>query len=170
MFLFKSQGKKIIILIFVLLLPILYTRYSSLLNYDSLTFLRREELMVTATKLFLKNPLFGVGLNNFIPTGADLLLSGPSRFLQPVHNIFLLTLSETGIIGFIGLIILIGYPIITLLKLNPKPYPLNPRLLIWGLIIFLGMFDHYFLTLPQGYRLLFLVWGLSTAYSNDRID
>ena len=167
-FIFNSQGKKILILIFVLLLPILYTRYFSLFNFDSLTLLRREELVVTAIKLWTKNPLLGVGLNNFIPNGADLLLSGPSRFLQPVHNIFLLTLSETGIVGLIGLIVLIGYPIFVLIKLYPKPFTLTPMLLIWSVIIFLGMFDHYFLTLPQGYRLLFLVWGLSLSTFNKQ--
>jgi len=107
----------------------------------------------------LKSPLYGVGANNFIPAQASDLVVGPNRFLQPVHNIFLLALSETGLIGLIGLVGLIGYPIF-------KPYsyrlPLT-ALLPWAVIIFLGMFDHYFLTLPQGYRLLFLVWGLSLS-------
>lgn len=157
----KKQGKILLIIGVLMLLPILFARFSSLINYDNLAFIRREELSITALTLWKQSPLFGVGLNNFIPTGADLLLAGPSRFLQPVHNIFLLTLSETGLVGLVGLLLLIGFPILKLFKLSPKPYSLNPILLIWGVIIFLGMFDHYFLTLPQGYRLLFLVWGLS---------
>ncbi len=152
MFILKSHGRKLVILIALLLLPILYIRYTSLLNFDSLALTRREELSVTAFSLWRQSPILGKGLNNFIPQGADLLLSGPSRFLQPVHNIFLLALSETGLIGLIGLISLIGYPVYK-----------RKLLLIWGVIVFLGLFDHYFLTLPQGYRLLFLVWGLSMA-------
>lgn len=141
-----------IIFIMIILSPVLFTRFSSLFNFDNLTLLRREELLGNAWDLFLKNPFFGAGLNNFIPALANNLVSGPSRFLQPVHNIFLLALSETGLIGFIGLVILIFYPMI-----KAKNY------LPWLIIIFLGMFDHYFLTLPQGYRLLFLVWGLSLS-------
>ena len=151
MFVFKAQGRKLIILISILLLPILYARYSSLFNFDSLTLLRREELTFTALNLWIFHPLFGVGLNNFIPTAANALLTGPSRFLQPAHNIFLITLSETGLVGLTGLTLLIAYPIF-----NRKKF-----LLVWSVIIFLGLFDHYFLTLAQGYRLLFLVWGLS---------
>jgi hypothetical protein len=100
--------------------------------------------------MFLNYPVFGIGLNNFVPAMAGNLTIGPSRFLQPVHNIFLLVLSETGLTGLIGLFVLIVYPMTRLKNLLP-----------WLIIIFLGLFDHYFLTLPQGYRLFFLVWGLS---------
>lgn len=161
MFVLKSQGRKLMILFFLLLLPVLYTRYSSIFSFDNLTLLRREELSLTAIDLWTAYPLFGAGLNNFIPKAADALLTGPSRFLQPVHNIFLLSLSETGVVGVIGLVGLIGYPIWRLLKPSPTTYHLQTLLLVWGVIIFLGLFDHYFLTLPQGQRLLFLIWGLS---------
>lgn len=142
---------------FLIVSPILFIRFSSLLNFDNLTMLRREELIENSWQIFVAHPLFGVGLNNFIPTLAGNLITGPSRFLQPVHNIFLLTLSETGLIGLIGLIALIAYP---LRKLFTYHFSLVTTL-PWLILIFLGMFDHYFLTLPQGYRLLFLVWGLS---------
>jgi len=148
----QSKARFLLLLAVIILLPILYTRFSSLANFDNLTFVRRGELSLIAIKIWATSPIFGVGLNNFIPTAADLLLSGPSRFLQPVHNIFLLALAETGIAGLAGLIILIGYPIYKSSKLN---------LFLWGVVFFLGMFDHYFLTLPQGYRLLFLIWGLT---------
>lgn len=156
--LLNSKGRFLLLLGIVLLLPILYARFSSLLNFDNLTLLRREELSLTAFSIWQSSPIFGVGLNNFIPAASNELLSGPSRFLQPVHNIFLLSLAETGVLGFLGLLGLLGYPIIMLFKLRTI-------LLIWGVIIFLGLFDHYFLTLPQGYRLLFLIWGLSLSRS-----
>lgn len=161
--LLTKRWKMVLVLLILILSPLLFTRFASIFNYDQLTFLRREELNEAAFNMFLSSPIFGIGLNNFIPAASDKLLAGPSRFLQPVHNIFLLTLSETGVIGVMGLIGLIGYPIFALLKLSPKPYTLNPLLLVWGTIFFLGLFDHYFLTLPQGYRLLFLVWGLSLS-------
>lgn len=156
--LFLLRRKWLVVLIVIMLTasPILYTRYSTLVNFDNLTLLRREQLSEVAIKLWLAHPLLGVGLNNFIPTASDSLLVGPSRFLQPVHNIFLLSLAETGILGLLGLLGLIGYPIFRLLKLRTL-------LIVWAVTIFLGLFDHYFLTLPQGYRMLFLIWGMSIS-------
>jgi len=159
--LLNRKWKIILIMVVLILSPVLLTRYSSLLNFDNLTILRREELMRSAWQMFTKYPIFGVGLNNFIPAMADQLVAGPSRFLQPVHNIFLLVLSETGVIGMIGVIGLIGFPIWRLSVLLTTYCKLRTFLLSWIIILFLGMFDHYFLTLPQGYRILFLVWGLS---------
>ncbi len=146
--------------------PFLYTRFSSIFNFDSLALLRREQLGGVALQLFLKNPLLGVGVNNFIPAGSTQLLVGPNRFLQPVHNIFLLSASETGILGLIFLITLIGFPIRRLIKAMDS-FPAKVLVIVWIIIIFLGLFDHYFLTLPQGYRMLFLVWGLSFGLFNE---
>lgn len=158
--LIRNRSRILLLIAVIFLMPVLYTRFSSLVNFDNLTFVRREELSWIAIKIWSPSPLFGVGLNNFIPAASDLLLSGPSRFLQPVHNIFLLTLAETGIVGLVGLVVLIGYPIFQIFKLPPRSYPV---LFVWGAIVFLGMFDHYFLTLPQGYRLLFFIWGLNLS-------
>lgn len=160
----------IIIIIIFILSPVLFTRFSSLFNFDNLTLIRRTELMGDSWKLFQKFPLTGTGLNNFIPAMAANLVSGPSRFLQPVHNIFLLSLAETGIVGLMGFMILIGWPIrfmvyrlwfIDKTKSATAMYDTRYTIIPWFIIIFLGLFDHYFLTLPQGYRLLFLIWGLS---------
>lgn len=160
--LLTKKWKIMLVFLILILSPFLYTRFASVFNYDQLTFLRREELNEVASKIFLSFPIFGVGLNNFIPYVSEQVVAGPSRFLQPVHNIFLLALSETGILGLLGLLGLMGYPIF---KLYSYRLPLT-SLLPWAVIIFLGLFDHYFLTLPQGYRLIFLIWGLSLSYSN----
>lgn len=176
LFLVKNKWRILTIVLFLIISPVLFTRFSSLLNFDNLALLRREELIGSAWQLFLHFPIFGVGLNNFIPAMANNLITGPSRFLQPVHNIFMLSLSETGIVGFAGLLFLIGYPIRKLVTCHTDfiECPRQSRdlslitLLPWLIIIFLGMFDHYFLTLPQGYRLLFLVWGLSFSALSSR--
>lgn len=154
-----SAGKRWIIfaaLIFLLASPFLYTRYYSLLNFDNLAYFRREELLEISLNLFKHYPFFGVGLNQFIIEASDQILVGPNRFLQPVHNIFLLTLAETGVVGLVGLLGLIGYPVLRLFKHRTT-------VLLWGTVLFLGLFDHYFLTLPQGQRMLFLVWGLTLS-------
>jgi O-antigen ligase len=60
----------------------------------------------------MQNPFLGVGLNNFIPEAmSSVFLSGTNRFLQPVHNIFLLVLAESGLVGLVGFLIFLLYPI-----------------------------------------------------------
>ncbi|MBI3290105.1 O-antigen ligase family protein [Candidatus Microgenomates bacterium] len=62
---------------------------------------RRIELSRTALDMVRDEPLTGVGLGNFIVRLPE--YGGTpqiSWWLQPVHNVFLLILAETGIIGF----------------------------------------------------------------------
>jgi O-antigen ligase len=159
-FIMRRKIKWLLILL-ILIFPVIFTRFNSALSFDSLSLIRRGDLAEIAIIQFYQSPIFGSGLNNFInQVSTSSLVSGPSRFLQPVHNIFLLTLSETGILGFVGFMLFIGYP---LLKLWKKRDLIFSKYLFfaWGILIFLGMFDHYFLTLPQGQRIFFLIWGLS---------
>ena len=167
LFLIRSKWLIFIVIVLLALSPAIYIRYESLLSFDELSFLRRDNLQEVSWVIFLSHPIFGVGLNNFIPFSADSFLVGPSRFLQPVHNIYLLLLSETGILGLLGFLVMLGYPIFKLAKLPIASYYL---LLLWESIIFLGFFDHYFLTQPQGIRLLFLIWGLTVALISTKIS
>ncbi len=116
----------------------------------------RIKLAEASLQLFKRSPLFGIGLNNFVsvlPT-AD-IDSAVIWKLQPVHNIFLLVLSELGIVGLAGFIYLIYKSIKSCMKYN--------QLLILPLLAILltGMFDHYWLTLQQNQLLFALVVGLS---------
>lgn len=109
----------------------------------------RLELMSAAFKIIKTHLIFGAGLNNFIPN----LVKVSNTFinaweLQPVHNIFLLVLSEVGIVGFI-LFCLSLYTFFL-----PNSYPLFA-------IIFTGMSDHYWLTLQQNILLFVYVLALS---------
>lgn len=157
---FNLRGRWLIatFVLLIILMPVLFTRYLSLVNFDNLTLLRREQLAEDAVKVFLSSPFLGIGINNFIPYTSSEIITGPSRFLQPVHNIYLLSLAETGLIGILGFICLVVYPI--------WKTPNKNLFFIWIIILFLGIFDHFFLTLPQGYRLLFLVWGITISCSN----
>ncbi len=165
------RGKKLwfFCLLILLISPILYVRYASLVGVDNLTLIRREQLAESAIKIFWHSPIFGIGINNFIPFASSQLIAGPSRFLQPVHNIFLLSLAETGIVGTLGFLIFIGVPMYLLFKFRSFINNWKEYMYIWIIIIFLGIFDHFFLTLPQGYRLLFMVWGLSLALVSKEI-
>ena len=115
------------------------------------SFSRRSQLTKMALAMAKDHPLTGVGLNNFtVVMDRYGYIPATTRFLQPVHNIYLLLLSETGLIGFLGF----GY---LLFKgrswFTDKVRPCHPALLLF----FLGLFDHWPLTLQTGLLLFFMI-------------
>lgn len=130
------------------------TRFLNINLFDE-AIAQRVELAKAAFAMFSKNPILGVGVNNFLPNLPFYIQqAGNTLFLQPVHNIFLLVLSETGIIGF-------GFFMWFLFKTFNKIARRNALgLVLFSEILFLGFFDHYFLTLQQGQLLLALSLGL----------
>jgi len=71
-------------------------------------FLERLYLAKRAGDIVVKNPLIGVGLNNYILNLPRSDVVGFSWELQPVHNIFLLTFSEVGLIGLLVFTLLLA--------------------------------------------------------------
>ena len=127
---------------------------------------QRLELTRGAWSMFVKNPILGVGINNFL-TNISLYQkpTGLSFFLQPVHNIFLLILSQAGVVGFLFFALFMKKTLVKINGTNPKI-----KLLLFVLIyeIFaLGFFDHYFLTLQQGQLILSFVLGISWTKINS---
>ncbi len=86
--------------------------------------------------------------------------------LQPVHNIYLLILSQIGIFGLIIFLIFIIKSIKNLLKKitdtkkETKDFYVAVLTLL-GSLLFVGMFDHFFLTIQQGQLMLVLILGFS---------
>lgn len=91
-----------------------------------------------------ENFIFGTGLNTFTMF---------NHALQPVHNIYLLIFAETGIIGLLLFLYLI-------FKAIQKK---NSSLIMIVLII--GGFDHYFITLQQNILLLAVIFGATFSES-----
>ncbi len=92
----------------------------------------------------IENPFFGVGLGRPIYPGQQ----------QPIHNLYLLIANEIGLVGlsfflfFIILIIRNSFEI-----RNSK---LEIQIIILLAILLLGMFDHYFWTIPAGQLMLWI--------------
>lgn len=105
----------------------------------------RHELSRAAITMWKSYPLLGVGLNAFLGELPTVLSARYQFFLQPVHSIYLLLLSELGIIGVICIGWLLSTMMTKLLRL-PNRMPLI-LFFIYGLI---GTIDHYPLTLQQG--------------------
>jgi len=129
------------------------------MNWLEESFWRRIQLAVAAWQMFKGSPLLGVGLGNFIPRLPQFLLFQKIYFWQPVHNLFLLILAETGLGGLFLAVYIFK---LILRKLWRKKVW---SLLFSFLVIFLtGLLDHYWLTLPQTQLLFSLIVGLGWSY------
>lgn len=110
--------------------------------------LRRAVLEQIALKMFAAHPFFGVGWNQFT---VQLELYGfvpaPMRFIQPVHHIFLLLLSELGIIG---IVIWIMWTWI-LTKVGSR------YLLFLAPLTIIGSLDHYLFSLNPGRMMIVFI-------------
>jgi O-antigen ligase len=121
--------------------------------FKSESILQRISLIKISTKMFLENPFFGVGLNNFI-ANIPKYLDNNLWILQPVHNIYLLVLVESGLIGL--LLFFVG-----IVKIFDKASINKYFFLIFIFILISGYFDHYWLTIQQNLILVTLVAALN---------
>ncbi|KKP25527.1 MAG: hypothetical protein UR13_C0008G0043 [Candidatus Woesebacteria bacterium GW2011_GWD1_31_12] len=144
----------IFILILIYVNP--YLNYTFLfIDFGSRTFSHRIELLKSSLHLIKQNFFVGVGLNNFIPN----LVKVSNGFLnswelQPVHNIYLLIFSETGIIGLMLFVYLLIRSFI---------FSKGIKVYIFSLyaILITGLSDHYWITLQQNILLFTFVLALS---------
>ena len=127
---------------------------------------QRQQLITQSFLMIQKNPVFGIGVNNFFNNLAVPKEQTDLSFVQPVHNIFLLVFSETGLIGFCSAIYLFYKALRKVFFRFTKKGSKYILLLIFS-IIFLGFFDHYFLTIQQGQILLSIVFGTTLSYRNS---
>lgn len=120
-------------------------------GWDKESISKRWELMVIAFKMWRQNLWFGVGANNFLVRLPEYLNKNGVLWLQPVHNIFLYIVSELGILGSIALGWLIW---------ERKWWRKEGKLLMIGLLVISGLFDHYWFSLWQNWWLALLVLAL----------
>lgn len=148
-------GKKKRFLCLMIALMLIFAFMLSGGFWQSESFWQRQKLAIISFDMALSNPIFGVGLNNFIGRIPSYWGNvSQVYFLQPVHNIYLLVLSEAGAVGFMLFLWLI---FVLIRKSKEKQRNVLAALLI---ILLTGMFDHYWLTLQSTQLLFSLVIGL----------
>lgn len=182
------QVKKLVVILLLLIFPFHIFLFGSL-NYQS-SLSRRDELVDISFKMIESSPVFGVGFGNFIRRMDDFgIVSGWIRFLQPVHNIYLLYFSETGFPGFLMFVfplIYLGWlglrrfwslykapsyieatgPSTATLGLLVKKKEEDNRRIVFFItlsyfqLLLFGLFDHFLVTLPQGVLLFWLITAL----------
>ncbi len=164
----KKRKTWLLLLTLPLFILLLYSFYFSqrFFNFQilSTSIIPRVDLLVVSLKIISQNFFFGVGLHNFYFHEVLFQKDLTGTYLQPVHNIFLLIASETGIVG---LLTFVYFTISTgkrLIKNFSSFYSFNERMVL--IILFIswiiqGIFDHYFLTTQQGLLLTTVIFSLS---------
>ena len=180
----QKKSRFIPIFLILILYTIYYILYTCSIS-DPQNFQKRWQLTLSAWQMFKNNPFFGIGLGHFIPKLAQFPQKGQIFWLQPVHNIFLLVMAETGLAGlgiFLGvlgatykrLVYGIGYMVYGIKgkkKTLKEYYILHTTyyiLLSLSAILLLGLFDHYWLTLQQNQLLFALILGLCWTHFNSK--
>jgi len=102
-------------------------------------------------------PLLGIGIGNFVWEIRQMINLLSSWIHQPVHNVYLLIASETGLIG---LFLFLFFIFQLLRKINRQEGFL---LLLVFSFLFIALFDHFFWTLQQGQLMFWLVLGIMKA-------
>lgn len=133
-----------LVLVVTLILPLAATSQNPSLS-------RRGRFFNISVETAKENFLYGVGPGNFVSVLGDI------SFNQPVHNIFLLILAESGIFAFVFFIVIL------FLTIRDSVSPLHFSVFLISLlqIIFVGSLDHYFWTIHQTLLLLWIVLGFS---------
>jgi len=130
--------------------------------FESESVVVRNALNTSAIRMWQDAPVFGVGLGNFLVALPHYLVSRQIYFLQPVHNIYLLLLSQIGIVGSIGVISL---GVLTARHILRNKNNNSIFAIAFLGILLLGLTDHYLLTLQEGQLLTACVAGLLFAGS-----
>lgn len=134
--------------LFLILLPYLMTKMNfASLSADSIN--RRNYLNKAAFEIFKSKQLWGTGLNNFTVFLEEFNQSRELiRFIQPVHNLALLILSEGG---------LLLMTLLYLIRDQAKTVNFWQKTLI---LLAIASLDHYLLTQVAGLNLLALFYFL----------
>lgn len=111
------------------------------------------------------NILTGVGYNNYVLEMKEYSKEKlPEEFSHPVHNIFLLIASETGILGLISFCAFVFGCGLSLLKKGSSSEK-NILLSAYLVLGFIACCSHYLLTWQQGKLMLFIILGLMALHA-----
>ncbi len=133
----------------MLLMFVIWFSWGKVGGWDKDSWGKRKDLNKAAFEMIERNPLFGVGAGNFVVEIVNYEKTG-ILWLQPVHNVVLLGLSEIGVLGVTMVLIWLSR-IKKIRKIKFEGW------MMLGAILALGMMDHYWLTLSQNYWLMAIV-------------
>ena len=153
-----SRKKALFVLICAsLFVTFFHSRFIS--EHIFLDLFERIHFALPITGLGFDHPLFGLGLNQYFYYQIEVQHELSPFFLQPIHNSYLVTFLQTGVLG-VGAVtigIVLSFRMIFTLKIS---YERELSFLLFTTLLFAALFDHYFITLPQGMLLTAFVAGI----------
>ena len=141
-YIYHTHEKKLLSIaaIIFIVTPVLISLVTTTTDHPSIT--RRAYLTQASMNMIIANPFKGVGLQQFTVQAEHF---SPTReivrFLQPVHHVGLLWISETGLLGLVLFLVVVWK-----LRFNPAALMLLP----------IAVLDHYLLTVQSGLLLGFI--------------
>ncbi len=123
---------------------------------SELSWVARVEVYERALQAFAHNPLIGVGYGHLWNWG---------NFSRSSHNIYLNTLGETGVIGFVPLLAAVGYVAFGLIReIRRAPDSITRRkwIILLGILVFYNVVYANFNISTIG-RGIFFVFGITTV-------
>ena len=107
------------------------------------------------------HPAFGVGIGQFVPDMMAKLKHLPANAYQPVHNIYLLIVSETGFLGVGTFGLFLFFTFWQLIRQGGliKPHAFYLLIFVFPFLI-VGLFDHFLWTSQQGSLIFWMVLAL----------
>ncbi len=140
-----------------ILKDLIISRFEKDSRLESISRKERVEQIYGSSEIIKNNFFLGVGYGAYHQKLIDLNPSLKAYQAQPVHNVFLLSLSEIGIWGLIFFVWFILYIFIKSIKTD---YCYINYSLFSGLFVFM-IFDHWLWSLPFGILFLFFVLAIA---------
>jgi len=127
--------------------------------FDFFSLVDRGRYLDITGKLLFSSP-FGVGAGNFTEVSQKYVSYklDPWSF-QPVHDLFLLYASELGVFASFYVLFVFGF-VLHLITLSKFVIGKAFSLAVFSFFFIVSLFDHYFLTSPQGIVLFFMFFLL----------
>lgn len=159
-----------VILIFGCVFFIFYNVYNDLMSTRVSVNTRLEEKSVNervesvkiAGGLWREHKLFGVGINNYGNAVQEKIPwdEGEYFMYQPVHNVYLLVLTEIGLAGLFFFVGILYYIFLNIFKKAFVSTGAYLKLPIFIFILILFMFDHWLWSLHFGVLFFWLLMGV----------
>ena len=144
--------------------PTLQSRFVSGATFQSQSVSERILMWKSAVNIFMDHPLLGIGLGNFGDLyEAKYILPAAKEGRHPhPHNIFLQTLCEAGIFGFISFIAIWLYTFVVLLRNSNNSgadfWQQGAPIAVLGLLIY-GLTDNVIYHFPAGFQFCWFIIG-----------
>ncbi|MEA2113475.1 MAG: O-antigen ligase family protein [Patescibacteria group bacterium] len=162
----KPIGKIILIFLFIVFCSCLFISLAQTEIFSRFAISSSEQAVglrvfynETAFSVINEYPLLGIGQGNFVWGIGQALDLMSSWLYQPVHNVYLLIASETGLLGLVAFLMFL-FLVLSHAWRNVENIPrLGITILFCG-FLFIGIFDHFFWTLQQGQLMFWIVLGI----------